>query len=114
MTGASRFSEETFRLLRRWRIEYRNRPAVYRDLLVIAYLVEEIGCADTTGFAGQCSDPGSSSEMTPSQVAARLGVTPEAVRKACRTGRLKAVKPAGAREWRISAAAYVEYRNRAA
>lgn len=113
MTGASRFSEETFRLLRRWRIEYRNRPEVYRDLLVIAFLVEEIGCADTTGFAGQGSDPGSS-EMTPSQVAARLGVTPEAVRKACRTGRLKAVKPVGAREWRISAAAFAEYRNRAA
>nr|WP_241755680.1 helix-turn-helix domain-containing protein [Actinomadura sp. RB99] len=52
--------------------------------------------------------------MTPSEVAARLGVTPKAVRQACRTGRLKAVKRPGSREWRITAAAYVEYRNRAA
>lgn len=109
----TRFSADTFTLLRRLRVQYRNRPQVYRDLLVIAYLVEEYGCADAPIFAGQDGNPGSL-EMTPSEVAARLGVTPKAVRQACQNGRLKATKRPGSREWRITAAAYVEYRNRAA
>ncbi|MBD2894781.1 hypothetical protein amrb99_37090 [Actinomadura sp. RB99] len=113
MTDAPGISAETFTILRRLRRQYRNRPAIHRDLLIIHYLVEEYGCADAPVFAGQDGDPGSL-EMTPSEVAARLGVTPKAVRQACRTGRLKAVKRPGSREWRITAAAYVEYRNRAA
>lgn len=110
----TRVSEETLLLLRRLRIQYRERPAIFRDLITITHIVDPpTSRADATKFG----DPGhgpAALDLTPSEVAAQLGVTPDTIRKACRDGRLKATKPAGSREWHITPDAYVEYLSRAA
>lgn len=109
----SRVSDETLVLLRRLRIQYRDRPTVFRDLIAITHIVDPPRRADATGFGAPVAR-GEPLDLTASEIAAQLGVTPDTVRKACRTGRLKATKPAGSREWHITPDAYVEYISRAA
>jgi excisionase family DNA binding protein len=58
------------------------------------------GCAPATEMAHR-PQPDASSELTPSEAAARVGVSPQAIRKACATGRLPARRIGG--RWVIAA-----------
>lgn len=85
---------------------------MYADLMWLTVIAMASGRADTTELDDR-NHPTGSWELTPSQAAAQLGITADAIRKACRTGRLKATKPAGSREWRIGVTALAEYKTAA-
>lgn len=101
---------ETLVVLRRLLVQYRARPRIYRDLLLVAILLHSWRSrVDPTGVGA--STPGTPSwYLSATEVADLLGVTTDAVQKACRVGRLRAVKRSGSREWAIDPAAVADYR----
>ncbi|OLT12211.1 hypothetical protein BJF79_22775 [Actinomadura sp. CNU-125] len=101
---------ETLKVLRRLMVQYRDRPAVYRDLLLLDTLMHDYRSRVELTELGS-GDPGAPSwYLTAGEVAELLGVTPDAVQKACRLGRLQAVKRPGSREWRITPDSVADYR----
>ncbi|TDC98504.1 DNA-binding protein [Nonomuraea deserti] len=98
-------SDETLALLRRLRIQYRDRPAVYRDLLWIT------GIASATELV--CGNEYESNSTLSTQQAADLtGLKPVTIRKACAEKRLHGTKDG--RDWRITRAALAEWMARRA
>ena len=110
MDDRQQISPETLVALRRLRISNVERPRVYRDLLLVDTLLHDYRSrVDPTDLG--VGEPGAPSwYLTASEVAAQLGVTPDAVQTACRRGKLRAIKRPGSREWRIDPAAVAEYR----
>lgn len=91
-------SAETLALLRRLRVQYRDRPAVYRDLVRLSALALS-GRASATELA--CENPHESGSTLTTQEAADLtGLRPDTIRRACRDKRLPAVKDG--RDWHIA------------
>jgi excisionase family DNA binding protein len=101
---------ETVVLLRRLLVQHRAHPRVYRDLLLLDVLLHDYrGRVELTELGD--AQPGTPSwYLTAAEVAGLLGVTVDAVQKACRLGRLHATKQPGSREWRIPPAAVAAYR----
>lgn len=105
-------SPATAVLIRRLLVQHRERTQVYRDLVLISVLLHQFqNRADATD-ATTLAPPvprGGGLYLTPAEVAAYLGITPDGVRKACRTGRLKGDHRPGSRCWRITQAAVADY-----
>jgi hypothetical protein len=98
--------------MRRLRIRYRADSAVYEELLSLAVigLAYEAGRANATANAtGIVIEAPAADDcpMTTSQAAAAAGVTPNAIRRAAREGRLAARRPAG--RWLTDAASVAWY-----
>ncbi|MFI7452330.1 helix-turn-helix domain-containing protein [Nonomuraea sp. NPDC049714] len=91
-------SAETLALLRRLRVQYRDRPVVYRDLVRLSALAMS-SSAGATELA--CENPARPSLPLSTQQAADLtGFKPVTIRRACAEKRLPAVKDG--RDWRIA------------
>jgi len=85
--------------LRRLRVAYRADPDVYRELLAVSAAV--LGGAGATRLAiGAPSRH--AGLMSTSEYAAAAGLTANAVRRACREGRIRARK--AGRQWLVGAA----------
>lgn len=107
MTGRP-ITPETFTLLRRLRIQYRSRPAIFRDLLLLtAWADQYTGTANGTEI-GDTGSPVGPWELTTEQAAELAGVRPRAIRRAISEGRLQATKRAGV--WFVDMASLAAYR----
>jgi hypothetical protein len=116
--GEPRISARTAALLsrlpgmRRLRVAYRADAEVYSDLnaLAVAALAWETTRGNATANATKiaiCPGPGEDQVMTPSQAVAMARVGPNAIRRACREGRIRATMPAG--RWLIPVAEAARY-----
>lgn len=92
--------DETLRLLRRLRIQYRDRPAVYRDLLWLT------GTASGTELA-YGNQPRAGLTLSAQEAADLAGLKPRTIRRACREKRLTATKTG--RDWTITRTALAEW-----
>jgi excisionase family DNA binding protein len=86
--------------LRRLRVRHRADQQVYGDLLALSAILLS-GRDGTTGLA-VVPVRGHAGHMSTNEAAARLGVTSDAVRRACREGRIPARKLG--REWLVEVA----------
>jgi len=86
-------SDETLALLRRLRIQYRDRPTIYRDLLWLT------GRANATELEYGNQSP-SGLILSVQEAADVAGLRPYTIRRACREKRLTATKHG--RDWTIT------------
>lgn len=108
MTGRP-ISPETFALLRRLRVQYCTRPAIFRDLLLLTAWADQYTSAANGTEIGDSGSPVGPWELTTQQAARMAGVTPRAIRRAISEGRLQATKRAGA--WFVDMASFTTYRS---
>jgi hypothetical protein len=78
--------------LRRLRVAYRPDPVIYPELLQVSAIV--LGAPERTSVAISFTS-GDADHMTSTEFAVAAGLSPRAVQRACREGRLSAVKRAG-------------------
>lgn len=96
----------------RQRNEHSNDPELADLLSSLVSAANEymVGCAAATGNRGRPAAVASSRVMTPTEAAARLGITEQAVRRALSEERLTGEKVNG--RWQISADAIGEFDSR--
>lgn len=97
--------DETLALLRRLRVQYRDRPAIYRDLVWLTGIA-----SDTELASGNPSGAGLT--LSVQEAADRTGLHPVTIRRACREQRLHGVKHNGV--WLITRADLAEWTARRA